>query len=109
MCEEEERMKFYKKLYTGKSIKNPALVKWKLKHNAGQIKIFVIALAPGDDLLEIYHCAFLQQKFYKKYPPFIVGIAGSYDEALDLAASVVEEVYANTGGYAVKDYIISKK
>lgn len=101
-------MKFYKKLYIGKTIKKPALVKWKLAHGAGQLKIYVITLAAGNDLLEIYHCAFLQQKFYKKYPPFIVGIAGSYDEAVSLVTEIVEEVYANTGGYAVKDYIMSK-
>ncbi|MBQ8592429.1 MAG: hypothetical protein IJ485_06775 [Lachnospiraceae bacterium] len=100
-------MKFYKKLYVGESIKNPVKVRWKLAHGAGQLKIYVIALAGGDDLLEIYHCAYLQQKYYKKYPPFIVGIAGSYDEAVSLTQTIIEEVYADTGDFAVKEYILN--
>lgn len=100
-------MKFYKRLYVGESIKKPAKVKWKLAHGAGQMKIYVITLASGDDLLEIYHCAFLRQKFYKKYPPFIVGIAGSYKEAVSLVQTMIEDVYAMTGSYAVKDYILN--
>ena len=100
-------MKFYKNLYVGESIHKPAKVKWKLAHGAGQLKIYVIALAGGDDLLEIYHCAFLQQKFYKKYPPYIVGVAGSYKEAVSLVQTIIEDVYANTGSYAVKDYILN--
>lgn len=102
-------MKFYKKLYVGESIKNPRKVRWKLSHNAGQLKIYVVTLASGNDLLEIYHCAYLQQKFYKKYPPFIVGIAGSYTEALALVQTMITEVYQNTGGYAVKDYILNAR
>ena len=52
-------MKFYKHLYVGEGIKHPNKVKWKLRRNAGQFQIYVIALAAGKDQLEIYHCAFL--------------------------------------------------
>ena len=51
-------MRFHKELYVGDSIKNARKVKWKLKHHAGQLSIFVIALSGGSDQLEIYHCAF---------------------------------------------------
>ena len=38
-------MKFYRHLYVSDSIRNLEKVKWKLRHNAGQITIYIIALA----------------------------------------------------------------
>ena len=97
-------MKFHRELYVGDSIRNSVLVKWKLKHHAGQLRVFVITLSNGTDQLEILHCAFLQQKFYKKFPPYIVGIACSYGEALELLCRMAEDVYAKTGNCQLKEY-----
>lgn len=97
-------MKFHRELYVGDSIRNCALVKWKLKHHAGQIRVFVITLSGGTDQLEIFHCAFLQQKYYKRFPPCIVGIAGSYGEALELVRRMTEDVYTKTGNCQLKEY-----
>lgn len=99
-------MKFHKKLYVGSSIQNIGKVKWKLKHHAGQLGIFVIALSEGRDELDIFHCAFLQQKYYKCYPPCIVGIANGYDEALELLQKMILDVYRKTGGYRLKEYFL---
>lgn len=99
-------MRFHKELYVGDSIKNIRRVKWKLKHHAGQLGIFVITLSGGSDQLEIYHCAFLQQRYYKKYPPYIVGIAGGYQEAVELLQQMVSDVYKNTGDYRLKEYFL---
>ena len=73
-------MKFYRHLYVSESIRNPEKVKWKLRANAGQFSIYIIALAKSDDQLDIFHCALLQQKFYDKEDLFIVGLAASYTE-----------------------------
>lgn len=100
-------MKFHKKLYIGESIENVTHVKWKLKHNAGQLGIFVIVLAQGDDQLEIFHCAFLQQRYYKEHPPYIVGIAKGYDEALSLLQKMVADSYQKMGHYKLKEYFFS--
>ena len=99
-------MRFHKELYIGSSIRNIRKVKWKLKHHAGQLGIFVITLSAGQDELEIYHCAFLQQKYYKKYPPCIVGIAGGYEEAVDLLRRMISDIYEKTGGYRLKEYFL---
>ena len=83
---------FYKNLYIGESIKNPVLVKWKLKHGAGQLSIFVVSEAQNEnDQLEIEHCSFLKQKYYRKHPLLIYGIAGSYKEALDIVLRISED------------------
>ena len=99
-------MRFHKELYVGASIRNVRKVKWKLKHHAGQLRVFVITLSGGRDELEIYHCAFLQQRYYKKYPPYIVGIAGGYDEAVELLQQMVSDIYEKTGNYQLKEYFL---
>lgn len=99
-------MRFHRELYVDNSIRNAERVKWKLKHHAGQLCVFVIALSKGRDQLEIYHCAFLQQKYYKKYPPCIVGIAGGYDKAVELLQQMIADVYEKTGGYELKEYFL---
>lgn len=98
-------MKFYKNLYVGEGIKHPNRVKWKLRHNAGQFQIYVIALASGQDQLEIYHCAFLQQKYYKKHPPYIIGIAKGYEDALDIVVEITEAALARYGYPDLKKYL----
>ena len=98
-------MKFYKNLYVGEGIKNPNKVKWKLRHNAGQFNVYVITLAGGRDQLEIFHCAFLQQEYYKKYPPYIIGIASGYDEAVDIVIEITQAAIEVNGSPDLKKYL----
>ncbi len=87
--------RFYKELYWGDSVKTRSMVKWRLYHGRGQFNIFCIqrALADGDQL-DIIHCAFLKQPYYQEHPAYIYGIAGSYDEALDLVVKITKEALA---------------
>lgn len=102
-------MYFAKSLYVGDKITDDRKVRWKLKHRAGQLDIYVIALCNGSDQLEIYHCAFLQQRYYRKHPPFIVGIAKGYDEAVGLVQKMVEDIFAKTGHYDLKEYFLANR
>ena len=95
-------MYFYKNLYVGPSIDDPEKVKRKLIYGAGQFTIYVIALSPsvpgpGSNQLEILHCVNLQQPYYKKYPPYIIGIAEGRTEAVELVRDLVQESYEHTG------------
>ena len=97
---------FAKKLYIGESIKKPGVVKWKLRHGAGQLFIFVITASQiSSGQLEITHCAFLKQKYYKKHPAFVYGIAGSYKEALDIIVKVSGEALENGMPGDLKTYL----
>lgn len=103
-------MRFYHDLYVGEDAKkHRKKIIWKLKHRAGQVNVYVIALADGRDLLEIYHCGLLQQGYYKRKNPFIVGIARGYEEAVALVETIVAEVYEKTGGMDVKGYLLQNK
>lgn len=100
-------MKFYKHLYIGDTIKNPAKLKSKLKMHSG-VNIFVIAIACGADQLEIYHSAYLKQKYYRYHPPIIVGLASDYKEALQIVLKITEECVLHTGNCNLKDYLKQK-
>lgn len=103
-------MKFYKNLYIGETIKDPNKVKRKIRHHAKQLKIFVILLASGDDQLEICHNVLLGQPYYKKKEnePFIIGIAGNYEEAVALVCKMTEEAVAQNGNADLKQYLFSQ-
>lgn len=102
-------MRFAKGLYTGEGIRNSRKVKWKLKHRAGQINLYIIALCNGSDQLEIYHCALLQQHFYRSNPPYIVGIAKGYQEAVELVQKMLEDIFRKTGHYNLKEYFLADR
>ena len=100
-------MKFYKNLYIGDTIKNPNKTKSKLKHHAKQLKVFVIMLSVGNDQLEICHSILLGQPYYKKKEnkPYIIGIAGSYEEAVDLVCRIAKEAVEKNGNADLKGYL----
>ncbi len=100
-------MKWYSKLYMGESIANKSeKIKWKIRHNAGQLQIYVISLANCEgNLLDIIPSVELMQKGYPKKDLVIIGLAKGWDEAVEVAASIVLESFENTGSFDVKNYI----
>ena len=102
-------MKFYRHLYVGDSVKNPRMVKWKLRTGAGLFGVYVIAFADGDDQLEFYNAAFLKQKELRKmWPPYIIGIANGRLEATQIIEKIVSECYNATGAANLKDYLLGQ-
>ncbi|MGN0349245.1 MAG: hypothetical protein ACI4DR_06895 [Roseburia sp.] len=100
-------MIWHEDLYVGESIvhKTKKII-WKIRHNAGQPDIYVIALASNvQNLLDIIPSAELLQKGYPKRKLYIVGLAKGYTEAVDVAVSIVDEVYRKTGTFAVRKYL----
>lgn len=104
-------MTWYDDLYVGMSIVHKTKkIKWKICHNAGQINIYVIALASNEkNLLDIIPAQELLQKGYPKRELYIVGLAKGYDEAVEVAVSIVDEVYHRTGTFAIRSYLAAKK
>lgn len=100
-------MTWHENLYVGESIIHKTdKIKWKICHNAGQLSIYVIALASNEqNLLDIIPARELMQKGYPKQGLYIVGLAKGYEEAVEVAASIVDEVYRATGSFAVRSYL----
>lgn len=104
-------MTWHENLYVGESIVHKTnKIKWKICHNAGQLSIYVIALASNEqNLLDIIPARELMQKGYPKQGLYIVGLAKGYEEAVEVAASIVDEVYQATGSFAVRSYLTAGK
>lgn len=90
-------MKFYKNLYIGDTISDPDKIKRKLKKYAKLTNVYVIAYVEKDRRIEIFHSLMLQQYSYKENPPYVIGIAGSKDEAQELICQITEEALQKTG------------
>lgn len=98
-------MHFYKRLYMTESLKKKKRqIIWKLKTKKFIPSVYVIALSEGEDLLEIYHSALLKEPYYKNNPPFIVGIAANYSEAIELIQEILIDVKQKNGNYNVKEF-----
>lgn len=104
-------MKWYKDLYVGESIQHKTeIIKWKIKHNAGQINIFVITIASNPhNLLDIIPAQELMQTAYPKRDLFVVGLAKGREEAYKVVAKIIDEVYRETGSFEVLSYLQTKK
>ncbi len=104
-------MKWYDNLYVGESIRHKAdKVKWKIRHNAGQINIYVIALASNpQNLLDIIPAQELMQKGYPKRGVFVIGLARGMEEAQLVVKQIIDEVYQETGGFQILPYLQTKK
>lgn len=99
-------MRWYDTLYLGETVKNARRIKWKLNHNAGVLGVYVIAFASNPkNLLDIIPSWELKQKAYPKADMKIIGLAGSYEEALELVRSIVEETYEHTEGVDIWNYL----
>lgn len=103
-------MIWHENLYVGESIVHKTnKIKWKIHHNAGQVDIYIIALASNEkNLLDIIPSWELLQKGYPKQKLYIIGLAKGYEEAVEVAVSIVDMVYKKTGGFAIKSYLKEK-
>ncbi len=102
-----DRMYFYQNLYVSNKIEHPGKVKWRLRHQAGQFSVYLLLLcsAESKNQLEIINSAFLQQPFYKKKRPLILGMAAGRSDAMDMAVGLIEDAYAHTGTGDVRSYL----
>ena len=103
-------MEWHENLYAGESIRHKLQkVKWKVAHNAGQLRVYVITLASNEkNLLDIIPARELLQKYYPKRDLYVVGLAGNYKEAVELAGHIVSDVYRKTGGFDVRFHLRQK-
>lgn len=99
-------MEWYNKLYISPSAKKKSRrIIWKIKHKAGTIGIYIITIASNKqnllDIIPANDVMFLQ---YPRRDVYVIGIAKGYNEAIELATSIVQEVYEKTGGFDVRAF-----
>lgn len=99
-------MEFYPRLYVGKTVKNPNKLKGKLQKHTKLLNAYVITLSKNEyDQLEIHKAGYLSQNYYRNNPPYVIGIAANYDEAVEIVQQIAEETYAAQGNCKLKEYL----
>lgn len=102
-------MLFYKRLYVSDKIKDPEMIKWRLRHRSGMISVYVLMLSRDCTRIDIMHSAFLQEKFYRSDPLYIIGLACDKDDAISLYADIVKEAVNKTGSTDVVSFLFHKE
>ena len=101
-------MKFYKNLYIGDTIRNPGKTRRKLKRHAQLQNVHVIAYMEESGQLSIYHNLMFQQRYYREHPPYVIGIAGSRDEAVEIICRIAQESVCETGQADLTAYLFGR-
>lgn len=101
-------MKYYHGLYISeKLIPKKKEILDKLGKNQLQFEKYLIILTEkGTNQLEIFNSVLLMQKSISKEELFIVGIANGYNEALELVEKIAGQVYDETKGLDIRNYIL---
>lgn len=102
-------MRWYEKLYVGEKAKKKrySIIR---AVRAGKKSGYYILTLPSNDknLLDIYPAITLQQPYYREKDFLILGVAADYEDAANLAGTVISEVYRKTGGFDVAGYLKKK-
>lgn len=103
------RLTYHTDLYLGESIRRDKLdkIKKKLENRPLLSGVFVVALSKNpSDQLEIYGARQLAQGYYVKNPPYVVGLAGNYDEAVEMVEKLALMCVEERGDCALKEYLL---
>ncbi len=100
---------YHPDLYLGDSINRRKLdkIKKKLEKKPLFSGVFLIAVSRNaSDQLDIFDARQLVQRYYQSHPLYIVGIAKSHDEAVELVERLVRECLEKRGDCALKEYLL---
>lgn len=103
-------MRYAKHLYlTEEMEERKARILQKLQKRKLQREVFLLAITnQGEGYLEIVSSLELLQSSYPSEKLFIVGLAGDYEDALELVRQITEEVYHQTGDTRIVEYLKHK-
>ncbi len=101
---------FVEKLYIAPSIRRLPVVKWKLQHGAGQLRIYLLTAAANPaDQFDMLHCGMLKQPYFRDHPVLVYGIASSYRELQDIVLRISEEAAASGMAGKLREYLDRKE
>ncbi|MEY8352045.1 hypothetical protein AALB39_01685 [Lachnospiraceae bacterium 54-53] len=95
------KISWFDRLYTGeKAEKKRFRIIRGIRRSKPQPGIYVITPASnGNNILDIYPATVLLLPFYRDEDFLIMGIASGYQEALEVAGRIVDDMYRKTGGF----------
>ncbi len=104
-------MKYYYALYVDESIKDSKEeIVSNVEKDKWQLEKYLIALTRNEsNHLEIFNSVLLLQKAIPKDDLLVVGITNGYAEALEVVEKITQEVYDETSGVDIRNYILRKQ
>lgn len=103
------KIRYHSKLYLSEGITEKKLekIKRRLEKKPLFSGVFLIAVSANpSDQLDIFEARLLAQPYYGKNPPYVIGIAKSHEEAVDLVRQIVQECLGERGDCALKEYLL---
>lgn len=100
-------LKWYNNLYVGNTAKKKKqkMIK-KINSGSGQLAAYVVTLASNRaNNLEVFSANYLLKDVLRNNCPLIVGIAKSYEEAIELVREITQDVYEKTGTADIRGYL----
>ena len=100
-------MRWYSHLYVGeKAGKRRFSIIQGIREGKLQPEVYVITPPQnGNNILDIYPAAELLLPYYREKDFLIMGIAFGYDEATEVAARIVADLYRKTGGFCLNELL----
>ncbi len=98
---------WYEHLYMGAKAKRRrfAIIQ-DIRERKPRADVYVITPpSNGNNILDIYPTETILKEYYEDKELFILGIAQGYQEALRLAARIVDEMYRKTGGFRIGEFV----
>ena len=104
-----KRVHFQSKLYLSEGITDKELDKLKKKLEKKPLLsgVFLIAISANpSDQLDIFEAKQLAWPYYEKNPPYVIGIAETYNEALSMVEQLVQECLRERNNCSLKEYLL---
>lgn len=104
-----KRVCYHSKLYLSEGITEEKLdkIKKKLENKPLLSSVFLVAISANQsDQLDIFDARQLVQPYYRKNPPYVIGITKSREEAISIVEEIVQECLRERGDCALKEYLL---
>lgn len=105
------RIKCYCNMYVSTSLERKRnKVISKLMERRLAPSVYILTLAQGEqNHLEFFPAILLRQHVYDNDEIFVVGLAESYESAVELVERILRQVLADTGGTDIRRFILEKQ
>ncbi|WP_353655069.1 hypothetical protein [Clostridium sp. WB02_MRS01] len=101
------KISWFDRLYVGEKAKKKRYrIIQGIRRSKSGPGIYVITPAVnGNNILDIYPAMTLSWPIYREEEFLILGIASDYWEALEVAGTIISDMYRKTGGFDLPDFI----
>lgn len=99
-------LKWNDNCYIGKTVTDTENIRRRLEEGKIVPEIYLLTLSDNPrNLMEILPAVSLVQRSLADLCPEIIGIAAGKEEAFQLTENIVREVYEETGGVQIREYL----